>query len=426
MGVLSYKKWFRLNEKMGVPDGIEDAAEQIYNSTIITLSSDRIQEYLNDYIDLSKRPTYNIPIPNVSYGDETISIVKHIIEFHDHIDQKPAISSLSVTGGGSLIQGSFTKMKNISKDLVEVYTHVAFDFRKYRTHDVVNYLKFEYKTEYISSISHELMHEYDNRKRKTTTFKDRAKYDTESNFRAGVKQIDDFLHKMYYMNGIESVVRPSQVFTKLKKDGVTKSGFLKAIRNDNTWKSLEDARDFSVNSMIDSIVNDDISMDRIREIFDNIDGWDLVKGSNDNNYEIVDAMLKLVFINIVNMNQEHIDNSIRTVISHDPLMSKLTADSGFNKEYSRMMKDLVKYKEDHMGYYKNVERYFKTESNKVMRRISKLYDMLPDDITSNDKSIIDRELHQKINNKKSDVTDTEIRESFTFNKFIKNTKDDEQ
>lgn len=418
MGVLSYKKWFRLNEKMGVPVGIEDAAQKIYNSTISTLSDSGVQEYLNKYIEDNERPTFDIPIPSVSYGDETITIVKHTIEFHNHIDTEPTISSLSVSFGGSPIQGDFTKMKNKKDVVLEIFTHVVFDFEKYSTIDVINYLKHKDRTEYISSISHELMHEYDNRKRKTTSFKDRARYSTESNFRAGVKQIDDFLHKMYYMNAIESVVRPSQVFTKLKKDGVTKSGFLKAIRNDNTWKSLEDSRDFSVDRMIDDIANDDISMKSIREILDSINGWNLVKGNKDDNYAVVDAMLKLVFINILNMNREHLDRSIDRLVSHDPFILLVSGnEERVHVAYSNMMKDLDKYKEDHIGYYKSVERYFKTESNKVMRKISKLYDMMPGDVTSNDKSIIDRELHQKINNKKSDVVDTKIRESFTFNDF---------
>tara|TARA_Y100000389_G_scaffold195186_1_gene226213 strand:+ start:2518 stop:3795 length:1278 start_codon:yes stop_codon:yes gene_type:complete len=424
MNILSYKRWFQLNEKMGVPGGIEDAAEKIYNSTISTLSDSGVREYLNKYIAVIGRPTFDIPIPSVSYGSETITIVKHTIEFHNYVDTEPEVSSLSVSFGGDPIKGSFTKMKNKKDVVLEIFTHVIFDFEKYSTIDVVNYFKGKDKTEYISSISHELMHEYDNRKRKTTSFKDRARYNTESNFRAGVKQIDDFLHKMYYMNAIESVVRPSQVFTKLKKDGVTKSGFLKAIRNDNTWKSLEDSRDFSVDRMISDIVNDDISMNSIREILDSTNGWYLVKGNKDDNYAIVDAMLKLVFINILNMNREHLDQSIDRVVSHDPfiLLFKETEERA-QSAYRNMMKDLDKYKEDHIGYYKSVERYFKTESNKVMRKISKLYDMMPDDTTLNNKSIINRELHQKISNKKSDVTDTEIRESFTFNKFINNTKD---
>ena len=424
MGVMSYKKWFQLNEKMGVPVGIEDAAQKIYNSTISTLSDSGVQEYLNKYIEDNERPTFDIPIPSVSYGDETITIVKHTIEFHNHVDIDPIVSSLSVSFGGDPIKGSFTKMKNKKDVVLEIFTHIAFDFKKYSTRDAVDYFKGKDKTEYISSISHELMHEYDNRKRKTTSFKDRAKYNTESNFRSGVKQIDDFLHKMYYMNGIESVVRPSQVFTKLKKDGVTKSGFLKAIRNDNTWKSLEDAREFSVDGMIDDIANDDISMKSIREILDSINAWYLVKGNKDDDRAIVDAMLNLVFINISNMNREHLDQCIDRVISHDPfiMLFKETEEQA-QSAYRNMMKDLDKYKEDHIGYYKSVERYFKTESNKVMRKISKLYDMMPDDTTLNNKSIINRELHQKISNKKSDVTDTEIRESFTFNKFINNTND---
>tara|TARA_Y100000389_G_scaffold195325_1_gene226591 strand:+ start:141 stop:1421 length:1281 start_codon:yes stop_codon:yes gene_type:complete len=423
MGVMSYKKWFQLNEKMGVPVGIEDAAQKIYNSTISTLSDSGVQEYLNKYIEDNERPTFDIPIPSVSYGDETITIVKHTIEFHNHVDIDPIVSSLSVSFGGDPIKGSFTKMKNKKDVVLEIFTHIAFDFKKYSTRDAVDYFKGKDKTEYISSISHELMHEYDNRKRKTTSFKDRAKYNTESNFRSGVKQIDDFLHKMYYMNGIESVVRPSQVFTKLKKDGVTKSGFLKAIRNDNTWKSLEDAREFSVDGMIDDIANDDISMKSIREILDSINAWYLVKGNKDDDRAIVDAMLNLVFINISNMNREHLDQCIDRVISHDPfiMLFKETEEQA-QSAYRNMMKDLDKYKEDHIGYYKSIERYFKTESNKVMRKISKLYDMMPDDTSLNNKSIINRELHQKISNKKSDIVDTKIRESFTFDDFINRNK----
>jgi hypothetical protein len=422
MGVLSYKGWFQLNEKMGVPSGIEDAGQKIYNSTISTLKDPSVQSYIDDYIIDKTRPTFDIPVPEVSYGDETIRVVKHTIEFHDHLNQEPAISSLSVSNGGSPIRGSFTKMKNSRDSVVEVTTHMVFDFEKYRTEDAIEYLEGANKTEYISSLSHELMHEYDNRKRHTTSFKDRARYKAESSFRAGVKQIDDFLHRMYFLNAIESVVRPAQVLTKLKKDGVTKSGFLKALRDDRTWKELEEAKEFTVEGLIEETANDERSMARIREVLDTIDGWDLVKGDKDDNKALVDAMLKLVFINLVNMNAEDLHKSIRVATRQDPFMAILSGDK-MTQAHDDMMKDLVKYRDNHIGYYKNAEKYFKLEADRVMRKISKLYDMMPEDNKPDDKSIIDRELHQKINDKKSDVTDTEIKESFTFDEFIDEDKD---
>lgn len=423
---LTWDSWISINEKMGVPTGIEDSAQRIYDETIGELKHPEEAEYIDQQIERDRNVTFTFPIANVKIGDETVNIIKHTIKVHNYADRSPVIASLGVSHQYAPLLRNFKSMRNVKETAVDVHTVLAMDFSKYKTKDIVEFLEGPDRSEYISSIAHELMHEFDHRKRPITGYKDRARYNTAAEFRAGVKPLDDFLHMMYFMTVIESTVRPAQVLTKLKQDGVTKSGFLKAIRDDRTWKSLEDAKNFSVDELINNIASDDKSIERIKEIFDSIDAWSILEGDRNDPVVLAKGMMKLVFINIVNMNKSDIDRSMRGIIKMDPFIA-LLGSNDMGKAADDMMEDLVRYKSNPLGYYKSVGKHFKREADRVMRKISKLYSMMPDDKDTTEQSIIDRELHQKINNKKSDVTDTEIKESLTFEEFIdesKNNKND--
>lgn len=419
--VMRYTEWYSINEKMGVPSGIEDAAYRIYNETISDLKKESTIQYIQSDIESRTNVSYVIRIKDISFGDESLDIVKHTINLHNYTNIKPTVASLGIQNNYSPISNDRFNLKNVRSESYSIQTNIVLDFSKYTFEDALRLLTDEYKSKYISSIAHELMHAYDHLKSKKTGIKSRVEYFVASDFKSGINQIDDFFHLLYYMTAIESAVRPSQVITRLKKDGVTKSSFMQAIKDDDTWQTLQNAKNFSVNDLISRISNDDKSISKIKEIFDLIDAWNLVEGDKEDPTALAKAALKLVYINIVNLSAKEVERHVTSAIQYDPFMAILGM-GDIERAGNKIMDDISKYKNNYIEYYKNIERHFNREANKVMRKIIKLYDMVPDDKNLSDKSIIHRDLHQKITGKTNSITDTKIKESLSFTEFLKNDK----
>ena len=223
------------------------------------------------------------------------------------------------------------------------------------------------------------------------------------------------------MTAIESAVRPAEVITRLKNDGVTKSSFIEAIKDDKTWITLQSARNFSVDNLISTISNDDRSISKIKEIFDLVDCWNLVEGDKEDLKAITMAFLKVIYINITNLTNLEITKHITAAIQNNPFIL-IFGTGDIKRSSDKIMNDITKYKNNYIEYYNNIERHFNHEANKVMRKIIKLYDMIPDDKNISDKSIIHRELHQKITGKTNSITDNKIRESLIFIEFLNKDK----
>ena len=64
----------------------------------------------------------------------------------------------------------------------------------------------------VSSLAHELKHAYDNFKKPTEKVVDRSNYSGFQRSRSGVRPMDQFMFKLYFINQIENLVRPTESY----------------------------------------------------------------------------------------------------------------------------------------------------------------------------------------------------------------------
>ena len=85
----------------------------------------------------------------------------------------------------------------------------------------------EEKDEHVASLAHEIKHKYDKQSKQFGLIGQDAEYQaTQRRGSFGIPVIDKvFFRYLYYISGIENLVRPTEVAYKLKRKNITKSQF---------------------------------------------------------------------------------------------------------------------------------------------------------------------------------------------------------
>jgi len=418
MDVLNYGEWFRINERLGVPDFIQDEGKRLYDEIINNLKKGKIVRTEDGLTSMAS-------IENVKVGDSTYPVVIHKLTIKDYKIDKPSIASLRVahawepksSNGGF----DYKRGRNVDKESTDIETIMAVDFDIHNQNDIIEYLEGEGRSKYISSISHELMHSYDSTKRKEFDLGKSSEYQTASEFRSGIEPVDKFMHFIYFTDAVESTVRPSEIASKMKAEGITKSKFLEFLKTDRTWTTLKEISEVNVDDMIQEISNNQEYVDKILSIFSRINYP--TKADVTNPKEVVEDFLNLIYINIANTTIENYENRVKGILSRNPLAGLFDSDR-IDIEGNEFRRKVTKYRDNPIGFFRSYEKHFKRETSKVMKKLTKLYDMAEDDEITNDKtSILNRELHQKITGKGDSIKDNKLRESFSFDEFIDNSSE---
>ena len=63
--VMRYKEWYHINEKMGVPSGIEDSAYRIYDETILDLRKESTKRRIQSDIEFYTHVSYVVRIKDI-------------------------------------------------------------------------------------------------------------------------------------------------------------------------------------------------------------------------------------------------------------------------------------------------------------------------------------------------------------------------
>ena len=152
---------------------------------------------------------------------------------------------------------------------------------------------------------------------------------------------------------------------------------------------------------------------------------DMVKQSIDNGYESVgsvsDDALNLLMINIASGALDTTDGILKSYMSQssrsvNPLDILFTIIGGVdneemrkaeklaNKKFNQILNKYQKYEKDPQKYFEYLEKKLNFVADKMKRKLYKLYDMVKD--TTNKGSIINWELHNKINSKNEKIVYT--------------------
>ena len=394
-----------INERLGVPEGNVESAEEVYNFILKSLSerdssliskddldSDLIELGVIKLLKVGELEFKNIKISITPYfNDKEFTIIgmavgiKHTGETTTSIlFEKDKMSNIDIILRYVVIEGETT------------YQDIYDDFTK--TRDLM-----------IGSLSHEIKHLYDKYMFGKEMLGDLSSYSVFTNKRFGIKAIDSFIYLLYLTSKTENLVRSSEIAGQIKALDITKEEFKEFLENTMLYGNIKMAKNFSFEQMKKDLYND---TKNIREILE-MSGIDTPNNDDD----LVDIILELTYRNIVGGSIEglasimNLDNPMKQLLG----LIKKEEEDYFNKY---IKKTTFENKEK---YFEYCEKMIKFESNKVLKKISKLYDMCKDKEVNKlqskitDKSIINPKAHDKF------VADKTIKK---YESFFVNIKKD--
>jgi hypothetical protein len=181
--------------------------------------------------------------------------------------------------------------------------------------------------------------------------------------------LNDFLFYSYFIHSIENVVRPTEVASELKSDNISKKDFLKFLINSETYKNLKNAQNFTYEGLKESLYQyiPNIKQQMDEEDFD-------YEGMSDN--EIIDLILKIFLINLSNWKG---DEMYKRLISN-PLEMILGFKGEKDKFFRRFIGYIQKFGDNYEKFFKTEEKRFHFVATKMIKKISKLYDMAKNNV----------------------------------------------
>ena len=376
-----------INERLGVPEGNIESAEILYNFIL-----DKLKEKGDSIIskDDVVTPRESIPlgsIPSIKIGN---------LEFKNiDISINPVFNKEEFIILGMSVEITHSDFKK---------TYLTYDKENiYDIYIMVSYAVVENKTKYsdiyndfindkskkIGPLSHELKHIYDKYMIGKEMFGDISSYSTFSKRRFGIDSIDKFIYLLYLTSKTESLVRSSEIAAQIKSFDVSKDEFKEFLEETSLYKQIKMAKSFSFDKMKNDLYQE---TDKIRlRLKEN----EIEAPENDD--DLVDFILELTYRNIIGGSIEtladimDINNPIRIMLN---LIEKEEKDY-FNKY---IKKTTFKNKEK---YFEYCQKMINFEANKVLKKISKLYDMCKDKEVNKlqnkitDKSIINQKEYDK-------------------------------
>lgn len=386
----------RINEKLGVPEGINEEARRLH--VLI-------------FKDLKK-----ISIPNYKEGEDTIEVSRYDIKFADldlknipfSIDfvyypelDRPLLLSASYGNSFSVFHRN-RKIRMESAGEPSLFLKIAVG-DKLSKEDLLKEIRKGLTT---SCLSHELMHMYENFKVKTTGITNRVQYVSYQ----GVNMppvLSKFTYLLYYTSSIENTVRPTEVYQSILDNDITKDQFEKFLQENIVIKKLKDAKNFSLSKLKKEIENDEIVNRMVQDAIN--DGYKSI-GS------VSDDALNLLFINLVNVALGEAKNIIDKFVSKSQKLSPFDLFRSLlgqgrekseeekealdiaNENFKRLIKSYMKYEDNPIKYFEKLEKMINFVGDKMLRKIYKIYDMVPD-VKSTRESVINWDLHTKLNSK---------------------------
>ena len=282
--------------------------------------------------------------------------------------------------------------------------------------DIINTIKNELTSK---TIAHELMHMYDEHKKKIGSIVSKSEYTTFQSISSFPKLISDFLYLLYYTSSNENTVRPTEIYHDMLEKEITKSDFVNYMKDNDIITKLSNAEKFSMKEFKDKLNNDKEVIETVDKMSNN--GYDRIGSYSDD-------ILNLLMINLINENIDTIKNILKNYVNRstnpfDNLFSSFMGISSMNNEktekvdlfFSKIVSSYMKYENNHDKYFDILEKRLNFAGKKMKRKLYKLYDMLDTDKKKTG-DIFNWELHTKINskNKKNESFILDFK-SFKFN-----------
>jgi hypothetical protein len=380
----------KLNEKLGIPEGINKEADKLHKKLFISLdkfllSNREIPKLDND----NKSFEVIIARYDIKINELHLKRVPFILYFdYDERVSKPTLMS---AGYNSKPKYSYNdKSIFLERDFNSSELSINIKVNKEQNKsNIVNIIKDELNPK---TLAHELMHLFDEYKSKKSNLLTRSEYSSYKNFRDFPRLIGEFMYLLYYTSSDENTVRPSELYYQILKNNIKRSEFLNYMKSNETIKILTKAEKFSMTSFKKEL-NDD---DEVKEFVDNFVSEKNYVRIGDYANDILNILMEYLINTKFDKLKSHLDNFVSSNASMQDFINSyfgIPSDEVdmLNKKssefYDVITKNYKKYENDYNKYFNNLEKRLNFIGNKMKRKLYKLYDMI-DDVTKKNEGFI--------------------------------------
>ena len=389
-----------ITEALGVPDSILDAAEMLYEiveNDIKSIDSIEDEYEFDGEIELKLGDKKIITI-------DSYELKVEIEKVEGHGDGVIDIISMGMSGGFSFNRDVYMKETEPSTTLELTITFAVGE--NWEPSGLIQKMEKD-KDEQIASLAHEIKHKYDKQSKKFGLMGPDAMYQaTQKRGNFGIPPLDRvFFRYLYYIHGIENLVRPVEVASLMRSKNITKSQFLNFLENNRVFKELVEIKNFTFDDFINQLKENE---DRLDALIDHI-GEDPSEMTLD---EKINRVLEVAYIDLVNnrmeifvqMTNHHMDDMLKFGGQLGLLPSHLEKDvkklEKTDEVRSKFLSYVMKYEKNPTKFFEDEIENFQYIANKMIKKISKLYAMAKDDQQPVEESIKNWELYQKVKEQK--------------------------
>jgi hypothetical protein len=396
--IISESQLKYINEALGVPDNILDAAETVFDifaKKIKSITTKQDQYTFSGDLDIELGDKKKIKI-------DQYELEVNITEIYE-ITGKPVIVSMAM--GQRFKFDRDVMMKRIEQSTTaefEIEFGVGDEWEPSDLYEVF----IGNKNAHLSSLAHEIKHKYDKQAKELDLVGRDADYvanQRRSTF--GIPVIDQqFFRYMYFINATENLVRPTELASEMKSANITKSQFREFLENQRVYQELIEIKNFSYEKLIGGLYE---QMKRVDVLLDHVDE----DPTDMTDEEKVNRVLELVYINISNIRidtfmemvrnkEDAVKNFLQQLMGGLPAILQQDDDEEkMNKLKRRFISFVSKYENDPLKFFQDECKNFNFMATKVLKNIGKLYALAKDDDEVNE-SILNWELHQQIMEKR--------------------------
>jgi hypothetical protein len=396
MKIIITENQFRvLQEAVGVPEGILQAGEELYN-----IVSDELKTIDTTEESYSFKIYSDLVISDVTF--DTINLNINVEEIEDLPFDTPKIASMGVSNKFNFDEGVMLQV-NAKSSTIDIHINfIAPEGWKYG--DLYDEFISD-KLHTISVMSHEVMHRFNRQKQEHELIGGTADYNVyaSSGLRFGIPVINDFMRYSYFIQKSENIVRPTEIASRMIQKGVKKQDFYDFMVNDDVFTELKRIREFSYDYLMERLYEE---MDSVDELISHASG----DPDSMNDEEKIKSVLELIYINLVNDKVDTFDNffyspSEKMAQMFGGLMSQVLGKGGEPSEEKekvrrKFINHVAKYKNREMDFFVDECERFNYVATNLMKKISKIYALLPDEKEQTNESILNWDLHQKLMEKK--------------------------
>lgn len=351
-----------LSEAVGVPANIDTLASEIYNQVV---------SEIDEGYDLSEL----MGEPIILQGDFNISDLNFnavVIKLDFSPGDDFAFVGMNVATG---LEGG--KNFNLTVPKKEKFNMVVITFqfmvpvsqiRDITGKDVKDFLAGQGRVEVIASISHELKHFYDGFKskgRKGGSITRRAAYKTYTEGGFPLKSLTEFMYNLYFIHEIENTVRSSELAGAIRAGEITKKDFYEFLTQNRVYQRLKIIRDYSLQDLKSELMGE---INIIKKIF-NANGVQYSK--NDSDETLVNTMLEIFVATIADWKYDLVVGITRAY-SKAPTSDK-------KQFFAQQKQDMARFEDNPQGYFEYEIKNASKEAGILMKKLSKLYSITPDD-----------------------------------------------